>query len=63
MADRNDAAVMAEVIRKRAQPPPVEQPSLVEKVHAMLPDWLSARSAVLKKRARLQRLDNETKDD
>lgn len=62
-----DSAARAAAMRAKAPKAPDDEHAegwdVADKINALLPDWLSARSAVLKKRAQLKRLDAETKDD
>lgn len=49
---------------RKAQPEGyAPQGSVVDRLHSLLPEWLSARAAVMRKRAQLRDLDRATADD
>lgn len=53
-------AARAEMMRKRKPDEKAPGFDVADKIHALLPDWLSARAAVLRKKARLEQLDRDT---
>jgi len=56
------SAARAEAMRRaKEESQGQQQPnSMAEKIHSLLPEWLSARAAILKKRKQLADLDAQT---